>query len=395
MAKRGNGEGSIYYSEKLKRWVGQFCAGYKLDGKLNRKTVYGKTRAEVKDKINKALVEIKENNYIEKSDIKLVDIIQNIIDTRHKANKNTDRTYIRNLETIKLIKNSNLANMNIQKIVPSQINEMLLSYTNYSNSTINKIYSFIHAAFTKATSLKLISFNPFNGKDIITKPKSNKQTKSIEALTIDEQKMFIEELKKGYDDYTDIFYIAIYTGMRVGEILALSPKDINLKENLIHINKTLTRDINDKCIIGETTKTSNGKRDIPITALILPIVKKYTDSSCKLVFNNDGKIINPITINAHFKKICKNAGIRTYTTKKKKHKEDETFINLKTSNVNTHMLRHTYATRCIEAGMSAVVLSKLLGHSKIEITLDTYTSVFNKFKEDEIQKYTDYITTLH
>ena len=59
------------------------------------------------------------------------------------------------------------------------------------------------------------------------------------------------------------------------------------------------------------------------------------------------------------------------------------------------MLRHTYATRCIEAGMQAVVLQKLLGHSNIKTTLDTYTSVFNKFKEDEIDKFVNYISQLH
>ena len=83
------------------------------------------------------------------------------------------------------------------------------------------------------------------------------------------------------------------------------------------------------------------------------------------------------------------------TPKKKKNKNGEKEVNLKSSNVNTHMLRHTYATRCIESGMSAVVLSKLLGHKDIETTLNTYTSVFNRFKEDEIQKYLDYISQLH
>lgn len=59
------------------------------------------------------------------------------------------------------------------------------------------------------------------------------------------------------------------------------------------------------------------------------------------------------------------------------------------------MLRHTFATRCIEAGMSAIVLQKILGHKDIETTLNTYTSVFNKFKEDEMNKFKNYINALN
>lgn len=57
-----------------------------------------------------------------------------------------------------------------------------------------------------------------------------------------------------------------------------------------------------------------------------------------------------------------------------------------------HIKHHTYATRCIESEISAVVLSKLLGHADIQTTLNTYTSVFNRFTEDEIQKYLEYIS---
>lgn len=81
--------------------------------------------------------------------------------------------------------------------------------------------------------------------------------------------------------------------------------------------------------------------------------------------------------------------------KKKDRKGLNTIVNLKTSDVNTHMLRHTFATRCIEAGMSAVVLQKLLGHKDIETTLNTYTSVFNKFKEDELKKAEEYFNKLN
>ena len=59
------------------------------------------------------------------------------------------------------------------------------------------------------------------------------------------------------------------------------------------------------------------------------------------------------------------------------------------------MLRHTFATRCIEAGMSAVVLQKILGHKDIETTLNTYTSVFDKFKDDEMSKVEQYINAIN
>ncbi len=66
MSKRGNGEGTIYYSEKLNKWVGQFTAGRKADGSLNRKSLYGNTRKEVKEKMTTALSQIQTQSYIEK-----------------------------------------------------------------------------------------------------------------------------------------------------------------------------------------------------------------------------------------------------------------------------------------------------------------------------------------
>lgn len=387
MGKRGNGEGSIYYSENLKRWIGQ----YTYDGK--RKSIYGKTRTEVKDKLNKALVNIADNKYVDKSNYTLIDIINMNIEEQFKSNKIAQTTYNRKKETKKIIENYEIAKIPIQKITPITINQFLLNISNYSNSVITKISQMIRLAFDKALILNIVSNNPYNIKGLINIPKSSKQDKKIEALTVDEQKLFIQELEKNYDEYTNIFYIAIYTGMRIGEILALSPKDIDLENNLIHINKTLTKDVNDKYIIGSTTKTYSGTRYIPITYLIKNILLVAPNCQNELFFYYNNKIITPNTINSHFKRICKNAGIRIINTKVIKSNKKE--VNLKSSNVNTHMLRHTFATRCIESGMNATVLSKLLGHADIETTLNTYTSVFNKFKEDEIQKYLDYINQLH
>lgn len=95
MGKRGNGEGSIVYHKTLKRWMGS----YTYNGK--RKSVYGKTRTEVKDKLNKALVNIVDNKYVDKSDFTLIDIIDKNIEEQFDSNKISEATYKRKLDTKK------------------------------------------------------------------------------------------------------------------------------------------------------------------------------------------------------------------------------------------------------------------------------------------------------
>ena len=80
MAKRGNGEGTIYFSETLNKWVGQFTAGRKDNGKLNRKSVYGNTRKEVKEKMTKALADVQNNIFIDKTDVTIGQLGKELIE---------------------------------------------------------------------------------------------------------------------------------------------------------------------------------------------------------------------------------------------------------------------------------------------------------------------------
>ena len=104
----------------------------------------------------------------------------------------------------------------------------------------------------------------------------------------------------------------------------------------------------------------------------------------------NGKFQHATCFNARFQKLCKNADIRVYYKRigvKGGRKTKKIYqCNVKKSRVNFHMLRHTFATRCIENGVSAVVLQRILGHQDIQVTLNTYTSVFKEFKEKEIEK---------
>lgn len=180
--------------------------------------------------------------------------------------------------------------------------------------------------------------------------------------------------------------------MRIGEILALNITDIDFNKKIISVSKTLTKNINEELIIGTSTKTETGIRTIPILLPLQPILEKYRTREGYLFLEND-KFIFPSTINSHFKRICKNANIKVTT--RKIRKSNNTYVNLRTSTVNTHMLRHTFATRCIEANMNPAVLQKILGHKDIQVTLNTYTSIFNKYKEKEFEKVEQYFSQLH
>ena len=168
----------------------------------------------------------------------------------------------------------------------------------------------------------------------------------------------------------------MFTGMRIGEVLALKITDIDLAHNIINVERTISKNKNSKVILGKTTKTYAGTRQLPIPKFLrgyimeqMKIVKQ-SGYNVKLLFRNSlGNIANPAQVNTAFKETIKSLGF---------------------TDVTSHTLRHTFATRCIEGGMKPVVLQRLMGHTNIQITLNTYTSVFNKYKESEITKVNNY-----
>lgn len=362
MSKRGNGEGTIYFSEKLNKWVGQFTVGRKSNGKLNRKTVYGNTRKEVKEKITKALAAIQNQTYIEKNDIELCTISKEIIEDKRKSNQISASTYNRAQYTLKIIEKSDLGQTPIQKINASNIKDFLNENTSYADSTLKKIYQLLGQSFKRAIERDYIIKNPIQFEEA-KKPNSAQISTKVEALTVDEEKKLISLLSHETSLYKPIILLMLFTGMRIGEVLALEWDCI--EDNCINIKQTLSKDENGNVILSKKTKTKNSLRSLPINPIISNILNSIPKTDT-LLFPN-------ITIR----------GVQRFLAKFNK-----TYCI--TDHIHPHMLRHTYATRCIEAQMNVKVLQKKLGHKNIQTTLDTYASVFDKFEGTEDDKLLGY-----
>ena len=215
----------------------------------------------------------------------------------------------------------------------------------------------------------------------IKKPKSNKPTKKVYAFTCEEQAIFIEALKtKRYQakniDYNSMLMIELYSGLRMGEVCALTPKDIDLKNNVIHVRNTVTMGVDCTAKVGDRTKTPRGIRDVPVNPLLVETLKKvlndFVDNKDHLLFYNEKKDrpVSTQQVNCYFHRLCDKAGLNTTG--------------------GTHTLRHTFATRCIEASVQAEILSNWLGHTDISITLNTYCDVFSKMHDNAIEKFSNY-----
>ena len=374
--KKGNGEGSVYKTKNGFR--GQIVVGYNDEGKPIRRSVTGKTIKEVNEKLTAVKNSIITGTYIAPNRITLCELARLMLEDDLNLNYIKEGTYHRSIETLKRIEKClYIKNTPIQELSYAPIKDFLLSEAKMSQSLINKVFMMLKKTLNEAVKRKIIKESPITD---LKKPKSSQHREKVRALTTDEEIRLYEVLTTEDVNYSHQMLLSMLTGMRMGEINALERSDIDMRFKTISVTKTITRGLNGKAIISDSAKTENGNRIIPISETVKPLIDEILIcGETDFLFVRNGKLITTSQVNIHFKRILEKYDILDRTVK---------------GTVSLHSLRHTFATRCIEAGMQPKVLQHLLGHSDIRITLNTYCDAFENFQKENIAKTDEYFADM-
>lgn len=381
--KEHNGAGSFScYEHADGSKTLSYTFSYKdANGKTNRKSVTGYSENECIKKreefLKKQLSTLPENL----KNATIIQLIQIQREINMKLGKCNECGDMRNASTQKIFEQLPIENpiglIPIKDITADMIESFKIELPlRYSQSVIKKIYIQLRQAFGYAKRKGIIENNLLDDPELNTVPVSKKETKTVTAYTHEEEIEFFKlldnkKIRKNENDYRLQLRISAYTGMRMGEINALTVESVDLDKNIVHVTRTISRGENYKPTLKEDTKTRKSKRDVPISQIALPYfqeaLKNYNENKEHLLFYNhrNDTYITTQQVNDWTRRFCKKNGIRFD---------------------GVHMLRHTFATNCARTGMDITILAEILGHEDTKITNKYYITINNEDKAKALEK---------
>jgi integrase len=250
-----------------------------------------------------------------------------------------------------------IGHIHLMKITPMDIqrfyNELRESY---GAGHVQNIGNLLTKAFRQAYEWGMIQKNV---AALVKKPPTSRKNTTMKVWSIDQQKAFLDYAKSDNEFYYSLFLVALTSGMRKGEILGLQWSDIDLKQGIIQVKRTLV--YAEKSIyLKDMPKTESSIRSISVAENTIKHLREYklkqTPNEMNLVFPSPKTtlLLYPNSLDKHFAKTIKSSGLPVITF---------------------HGLRHTFATTLLELGVNAKIVQEMLGHSTIKTTMDTYSHV--------------------
>ncbi len=364
-------KGENIYKRKDGRWEARYVKGYKPDGEIRYGYCYGKTYREAKDKAIQARSavihhlpvrkEIKNKRFSFYCDEWI----------RLKRSSVKESTFIKYFTTIEKYIKPRLGGCYAEAFTETLIEQFsydLLHEVNLSPKTVKDILTLVRSIVNYMKKK-----NPTMESMEFVYPKENK--KETRVLSREEQIRFVDYLLNDMDVCKFGVLLALMTGLRIGEICALCWSDISLNNQTIHVCRTMQRirNITDDPkenrtkVVVSAPKSSTSMRIIPINDSITAFCKEWkADKSKAFVLTGEEKrFIEPRTLQYRLKKYTRACGL---------------------AGVHFHTLRHSFATRCVEAGFEIKSLSEILGHSSPKVTLERYVHSSLELKRENMNK---------
>lgn len=381
MSKRANGSGSIR-KRPDGRWEGTYCAGYDTKtGKLLRKSVYGKTQKEVRQALAKVTTEIDEGNYVAPSKLPLSKWLESwISDYTMNLKPATRAAYQQHIRVhlkpyIGDIILGQLSTADIQSLYSKLLNEMELS-----PKTVKNVHGVLHRALEQAKKIGYIRINP---SDAAITPRVEK--KQVDALEADDVSVFLRAINGTKYEYP--LFVAVFTGLRQGELLGLTWDCVDFNRGLLLINKQHNRAKGEKEFRFSSLKNDKIRTLTPADE-VMDILRKQQrkqemwkkqfgsewSNPDNLVFTTEtGRFIHNVILYQNFKRIMAKLG-----------KPDLRF----------HDLRHTYAVNSLRAGDDIKTVQENLGHATAAFTLSTYAHATPGMKRESANRMSQFIQSV-
>lgn len=372
MSRRGEN----IYKRKDGRWEGRYIKERRANAKIHYGYVYGKTYKETKLKMEDAQAALRKSFHSgegqEQANITFAALAEKWICEKKAQFK--ESTVVRYQNLMKWYLLPTFGACFLEELTYARIyefsTELLLNggcqKRGLSPKMVSDILSLIHNILQYANRIGL----PVAAGNIAISVKQPK--KQVRIFSIEEQKKLYGYLKEN-DNYTSLgILICLFTGIRIGEVCALTWKDISIAEKTIFVHQTMQRIQTNRAekkkteVLITDPKSSCAIRQIPIPneiSKMLETVKALPEAF--LLTGSSSKYVEPRTLQYRFKRILQKCGI---------------------DDANFHALRHTFATRCVEAGFDIKSLSEILGHANVNITLNRYVHPSMELKRNNMQK---------